>query len=64
MTGDPDVNVGLCSLCTNARVVKTRGGSRFYLCERSVVDTAFAKYPALPVLDCPGFDTMDETQED
>ncbi len=59
-----DPSVGLCSRCVHAKVVENRHGSRFYLCERSRTDSSFAKYPPLPVLDCPGFDYTDKTLED
>jgi hypothetical protein len=50
---------GLCGACTHARIVETRRGSRFYLCERSRSDPRFPQYPPLPVLRCPGFDKKD-----
>jgi hypothetical protein len=31
------------------------------LCDRSASDPAFAKYPRLPVLQCPGYAQKDET---
>ncbi len=37
------------------RIVDTRKGSRFYLCELSEVDPRFAKYPPTPVLRCIGY---------
>lgn len=29
--------------------------STFYMCQRSFTDPAYRKYPALPMLRCPGF---------
>lgn len=46
---------GLCERCVNVKVVETRKGSRFYLCQLSDVDPRFPKYPRLPVVACPGF---------
>ncbi|HEX5521601.1 MAG TPA: hypothetical protein VFX29_07875 [Longimicrobiaceae bacterium] len=46
---------GLCGRCTHARVIETRTGSRFFLCQRSAADPAFPRYPRLPVLACRGF---------
>lgn len=46
---------GLCESCRNVRIVDTRKGSRFYLCELSEVDPRFAKYPPIPVLRCIGY---------
>lgn len=28
----------------------------FYLCERSLTDPRYPKYPPLPVLSCPGYE--------
>jgi hypothetical protein len=50
----PSVFPGLCGDCAYARVVDT-GRSTFYLCERALTDPRFRKYPALPVLACPGY---------
>ncbi len=46
---------GLCESCRNVRIVDTRKGSRFYLCELSEVDPRFARYPPTPVLRCIGY---------
>ena len=48
--------VGLCAACLHARVVRTPRGSEFWLCEQSKRDARFAKYPALPLLACAGFE--------
>lgn len=45
---------GLCAECAWVRVITTRNGSRFYLCERSREDPRFPRYPRLPVLHCEG----------
>jgi len=57
---DPDrerLRVGLCFDCRHARRIHSDRGSTFYLCGRSVSDPRFEKYPALPVLACPGFES-------
>ena len=46
---------GLCTNCRHARRVQSDRGSVFYLCERSLTDPAYAKYPRLPVLRCAGY---------
>ncbi len=46
---------GLCGGCAHARLIETRIGSRFILCELSRTDRRFPRYPALPVLACAGF---------
>jgi hypothetical protein len=55
-------NPGLCGECRNVRVVESRRGSRFFLCQLSDVDPRFPKYPRLPVLRCRGY--QPETGED
>ena len=48
---------GLCDRCAHRRLIATRRGSVFSLCERSRAEPArFARYPRLPVLRCPGFE--------
>jgi hypothetical protein len=46
---------GLCATCLQARRVETAKNSAFYLCQRSVTDPAFPKYPRLPVIQCTGY---------
>jgi hypothetical protein len=46
---------GLCGRCQHARVIVSDRGSAFVFCERSKTDPRFARYPALPVLDCAGY---------
>jgi hypothetical protein len=47
--------VGLCAGCVHTRVVESRRGSRFRLCQRSRTDPTFPRYPNLPVRACRGF---------
>ena len=46
---------GLCASCTHASVITSSRGSRFYLCQMSLTDPAFPRYPQLPVLACRGY---------
>jgi hypothetical protein len=46
---------GLCGACQHARVITTGRGGRFWLCQRSTTDPRFPRYPALPIVRCPGF---------
>jgi hypothetical protein len=55
-------SAGLCSRCVHARLVVSGRGSRFVLCERSRTDSAFPRYPPLPVVACPGFDPVSSGQ--
>lgn len=55
--------IGLCAVCRHVRIVQTRTGSRFFLCQRSYTDPAFPRYPRLPVLRCGGFEPTAEGAE-
>jgi hypothetical protein len=46
--------VGLCAGCRHAKTVVSSKGSEFWRCGRADREPAFAKYPRLPVLRCPG----------
>jgi len=48
--------VGLCVECRHMRRIVSDRGAVFFLCGRSAEDSSFAKYPRLPVLQCPGFE--------
>ncbi|MGA1988745.1 MAG: hypothetical protein ABSG72_20925 [Candidatus Sulfotelmatobacter sp.] len=54
----PKGTVGLCANCRFMRRIESDRGSTFYLCARSATDTAFPKYPRLPVLQCAGYEPM------
>jgi len=49
------MQVGLCENCKNVEIVSSRRGGQFYLCTLAARDSRFAKYPRLPVLNCPGY---------
>jgi hypothetical protein len=55
---------GLCETCRNVRRIHSDRGSIFYLCELSFTDARFKKYPALPVLECSGFQPGPEPSDD
>jgi hypothetical protein len=46
---------GLCSTCEHARIMTNDRGSTFSLCQLSLSDKQFPKYPRLPVLSCVGY---------
>jgi hypothetical protein len=48
--------VGLCAACRHVRMLRSDRGSLFYQCQRSFADSAFPRYPPLPVLHCRGFE--------
>lgn len=62
MSGPYAPPAGLCETCANVRVVDTRRGSRFYLCQLSEVDPRFPKYPRTPVLRCIGYSPVESRE--
>ena len=50
---------GLCATCQHMKCTVTKRGSSFYLCLRSQTDAAFRKYPALPVVQCRGYELLE-----
>jgi len=44
--------------------VESSRGSTFYLCLLSTTNPAFSKYPRLPVMQCPGFERIEEGLRD
>lgn len=46
--------IGLCGRCRHLREQASRRGSVFYRCARADEDERYPRYPALPVLRCPG----------
>jgi hypothetical protein len=51
-----DDSIGLCLSCRWMRAVTTRRGSTFYRCGRADTDRRFPRYPALPMLQCIGYE--------
>jgi hypothetical protein len=49
-------DAGLCLTCAHARRQRTTRGSEFWRCLRAEDDPRFPRYPALPVLACPGYE--------
>jgi hypothetical protein len=54
-TGHTGHSPGLCGSCLHARRITSSKGSIFIRCELSFSDPRFSRYPALPVLHCPGY---------
>jgi hypothetical protein len=51
---------GLCADCFHARRIESARSSVFYLCELSMSDPRFPKYPRLPVVSCSGYEKRGE----
>jgi hypothetical protein len=50
-----NAHAGLCSDCLHARRLESARGSVFILCNLSLTDPRFPKYPRLPVLSCASY---------
>ena len=53
----------LCETCTHRRDVVTPKGSRFLLCQLSVSNPDYSKYPPQPVVRCAGYQEKHKTEE-
>jgi hypothetical protein len=51
------IDAGLCATCRHCHRVHNARGSTFYRCLRADTDARFARYPRLPVHECPGFES-------
>ena len=60
----PSPPAGLCNLCAHQRIVRSGRGSVFSMCRRAAHDDAYAKYPRIPVLACPGFERADDDAQE
>jgi hypothetical protein len=56
-TSQTQLRPGLCEDCTHARRIESDRGSVFFLCQLALIDSRFKKYPRLPVLSCPGYES-------
>ena len=52
----------LCETCGNVREIRT-ARSRFLLCELSVTNAAYPKYPPQPVVRCDGYRPRNDADE-
>jgi hypothetical protein len=52
---DRHIAAGLCTDCVHARAIESARGSVFMLCNLSLTDPRFPKYPRLPVFACDGY---------
>jgi hypothetical protein len=48
-------HISLCLNCEHARRVEANENAVYFLCELSLTNSAFPKYPRLPVLGCSGY---------
>jgi hypothetical protein len=50
-----NLNQSLCEKCQLMREVMTPKGSRFLLCQLSITNPDFPKYPPQPIVRCKGY---------
>lgn len=53
--GSRNPEIGLCVQCTYMREIRSDRGSVFYQCQLAATNSAFPKYPRLPVIRCLGY---------
>src|SRR5262249_402389 len=61
--GARTMRTSLCETCRSMREVRT-ARSRFLLCELSVTNAAYPKYPPQPVVRCDGYQSRSEEDLD
>ncbi len=57
------MNPSLCENCRHMKPVITPKGSRFLLCQMSMSDERYPKYPPQPVVRCAGYEAGDEESD-
>jgi len=62
--GKNDMIPSLCEQCQNMREIRTPKGSRFLLCQLSLTNSDYPKYPPQPVFRCDGYQPKDTTTEE
>jgi hypothetical protein len=59
-----DVGPGLCATCGYVETIRSDRGSVFFRCRLSDIDPCFPKYPALPVVECSGWDSVRHSERE
>ena len=59
----PLPEVGLCSVCAQARRQDTARGAVFWRCAAADSDASLLRYPPLPVTRCPAYRPGSEPEE-
>ena len=54
----------LCETCLHVRAIVSARGSRFLLCNKSLHDERYAKYPRQPIVTCGGYDERTDEHAD
>jgi hypothetical protein len=58
--GEGAERFGLCARCAWGRPFSSGRGALFMACERSRTDLRYPRFPAIPVVVCPGFEPRTE----
>ena len=53
----------ICECCQHMKEVVSGKRSRFLMCQKSVADNRFSKYPHQPVVQCSGFENKKDAAE-
>jgi len=60
---NPMPSAGLCDTCVHRKEIRSDRGSVFILCQKGLKDSAWPKYPRLPVVQCTGFENEPDAQK-
>ena len=52
----------LCETCKKMREILTPKGSRFVLCQLSLADPRYPKYPPQPIVRCDGYEGVNDAE--
>ena len=61
-SGFRQVEAGLCASCTHVKLITSSRGTTFYMCQLSLSDPRFPRYPRLPVITCEGYEPDELTR--
>ena len=61
-SGFRQVEAGLCASCTHLKLITSSRGATFYMCQLSLSDPGFPRYPRLPVITCGGYEPDELTR--
>ena len=63
-SGFRQVEAGLCASCTHDKLITSSRGATFYMCQLSLSDPRFPRYPRLPVITCEGYQPDELTRRE
>jgi hypothetical protein len=63
MNSEASNTAGLCESCRHHKRLVSSRGSIFYQCKLAETNPVFARYPALPVTRCKGYEPLNLNQK-